>query len=176
MTSLVLRLDVPVRLDSLLKPSAAVHRRPHRARLVRESALGDAFAELLRNLTFDDEVLGWISQALRDSHQDKKREHAEAVTRLRAEYDRLENRVDKMYDDKLDGKIGDEYFAKRAAEAREEQARIQRDLETYRRASETFVEDGVRILELAKGAYKLFISQPPDEKRRLLRHLVSNCT
>ena len=121
-------------------------------------------------------MFGWISQALRDSHLDKKREHAEAVARLRAEYDRLERRIDRMYDDKLDGKITDEYFAKRSAEARTDQTRIQRDLEKHQHASEAYVEDGIRILELAKGAYEQFIQQSPGEKRRLLQYLVSNCT
>jgi len=38
------------------------------------------------------------------------------------------------------------------------------------------LEDGVRLLELAQNAHEQFIQQPPQEKRRLLDFLVSNCS
>ena len=143
---------------------------------VPQQVLEEAFAELLRGLVFDAEVVNWISEALRDNQRDKRREQAEASKRMRSEYDNLETRIDRMYDDKLDGKIEDAYFARRSAEARHRQSEILREMERQRRASEVFVEDGIRILELARGAYELFTRQTPAEKRRLLQHLLSNCT
>jgi hypothetical protein len=55
---------------------------------------------LLKGLAFDDEVLGWVREALRQSHGDEKQFHEAAVARLRAEYVRLQNRFDAMYVDR----------------------------------------------------------------------------
>src|SRR4051794_21284282 len=76
-----------------------------RRKYVREEVLEAQFTELLGRLRFDDEVLEWIRQALHASHADERREHEEAIGRLRAEYDRLQARTEAMYIDKLDGKI-----------------------------------------------------------------------
>jgi hypothetical protein len=51
--------------------------------------------------------LSWVQEALHSSHADKRREQEEAIARLRAEYDRLQRRLDAMYVDKLDGRIKD---------------------------------------------------------------------
>ena len=40
----------------------------------------------------------------------------------------------------------------------------------------TYLEEGVRLLELAQRAHRLFQKQEPREKRRLLNFLPSNCS
>ena len=71
---------------------------------VREEVLEQQFTDLLGRLNFDDEVLAWVREALHASHADERREQEEAIERLRAEYDRLQRRLDAMYVDKLDGR------------------------------------------------------------------------
>lgn len=46
------------------------------------------FTDLLGRLTFDDEVLERVREALDVGHTDEKREHQEAIRRLQAENDR----------------------------------------------------------------------------------------
>jgi len=89
----------------------------------REEALEERFSELLDQLRFDDEVLAWVSQALRLSHDDEKQHHEDAIRRIQAEYNRLQNRIDAMYVDKLDGRITVDFFDKKAAEWRAQQQR-----------------------------------------------------
>jgi site-specific DNA recombinase len=72
-----------------------------RRRYVREEVLEQKFTELLGRLWFDDEVLEWVREALHASHADKRREQVQAIARLRAEWDRLQKRLDAMYVDKL---------------------------------------------------------------------------
>ena len=81
-----------------------------------------------------------------------------------------------MYDDKLDGKISAEFFDRRAAEWRVEQTRLLRCMEDHQNANKTYFEEGLNLLELVSKAHKLFESQLPHEKRRLLRFVLSNCT
>jgi hypothetical protein len=59
-----------------------------RRKYVREEALEVQFTELFGRLRFDDEVLAWVREALHASHADQRRDHQEAVERLRAEHKR----------------------------------------------------------------------------------------
>ena len=43
-------------------------------------------------------------------------------------------------------------------------------------ANETYLDEGVKLLELARRAHILFKKQEPREQRRLLDFVVSNCT
>lgn len=61
---------------------------------VREEVLEAKFTEVLLRIAFDDEVTALVADALRESHQDQKRFHAEAVARLQAEQTKLQNRID----------------------------------------------------------------------------------
>ncbi len=78
-----------------------------RRKYVREEALEAQFTELLGRLKFDDEVLEWVRDALHASHADERREHEEAIRRHQAEYKRLQDRINAMYVDKLDGLVDD---------------------------------------------------------------------
>ena len=141
---------------------------------VREEVLEEKFGALLGRLVFDDEVLDWVRDALHDSHADERREHEEAIKRLQAEYDRLQNRIHAAYVDKLDGTIDSAFFEKISGEWRIEQDRCMRDIERHQGADQSYLEDGVRLIELAQNAQRLFEMQDSREKRRLLNFLVSN--
>ena len=147
-----------------------------RRKYVREEVLERQFTELLGRLRFDDEVLAWVREALHASQADQRREHCAAIERLRAEYDRFERRIEAMYIDKLDGKIGEDFYNKMAGQWREEQSRCLRDIERHQKAEQSYMDEGVRILELAQNALALFERQPAREKRRLLNFVLSNCS
>jgi site-specific DNA recombinase len=147
-----------------------------RRKYVREEVLEQQFTAMLGELRFDDEVLEWVREALHASHADERHEHEEAIKRLQAEQRRLGERISAMYVDKLDGKIGGDFFDKMAGEWREEQRRLQRDIDRHEEAEQSYMDDGVRILELARNAQALFERQPAREKRRLLSFVLSNCS
>jgi hypothetical protein len=143
---------------------------------VREEVISQQFSELLGRLTFDEEVLALVRDALHASHADEKREHEAAIGRLRAEYDRLQSRRHAMYVDKLDGKVDVAFFDRMSAEWRAEQDRCLREIERHQAADRSYLDEGVQLFELARNAQRLFEKQEPREKRRLLNFLVSNCT
>ena len=57
-----------------------------------------------------------MTKSLSQSHQDEKRFHGEALAPLTAEYEQLQNRLDTMYVDKLDGKVSESFFERKAGE------------------------------------------------------------
>ena len=82
--------------------------------------MGEQFADLVKGLAFDDEIMGWVAEALRQSHSNAKRHHEAAIGRLQAEYNRLQSRVDAMYLDKLDGRIEVTFFDRKSTEWRDQ--------------------------------------------------------
>ena len=143
---------------------------------VREEVLEEKFTDILRGLHFDEEILGWVTEALRQSHGEEKEFHREAIERLRGEYDRLQKRIETSYEDKLDGRITTEFYDRRVSEWRTEQERIELALRDHRHANQSYLDEGVALLELASRAADLFEKQPASEKRRLLDFVLSNCT
>jgi len=81
-----------------------------------------------------------------------------------------------MYVDELDGRIDGTFFDRKASEWRAEQHRIRQTIQTHQTANESYFDEGLRLLELARRAHMLFRRQPENEKRRLLDFVVSNCT
>jgi len=142
----------------------------------REEVLEQCFADLLKGLAFDDEVMDWVVDALHQSHADQKRFRAEAIARLQAEETKIQNRLDKLYEDRLDGFIEPAFFERKTNEWKHTQRRLAEQIAEHEAANHDYVQDGVRLLELSKKAYFLFKKQNPHEKRRLLDFVCSNST
>jgi site-specific DNA recombinase len=162
---------------------AAAQHRPWAVRNARNRStfwaslhLEECFDDLLKGLVLDDEVMAWMTEALRQSHEDERRYHEEAITRLQAEYTRLQNRIEAMYVDKLDGRVDTLFFDRKAAEWRAEQDRLLRIMAAHQASNQTYLQEGILLLELGGRAHELFQKQEPREKRRLLDFVLSNCT
>jgi DNA invertase Pin-like site-specific DNA recombinase len=143
---------------------------------VRQEVLEQHFAYLLKGISLTPEVLGWAKEALHESHTDEQSFHSEAVNQLKAEHTRLQSRLDGMYVDKLDGRISSEFFDQHAAGWRAEQARLLRHIDDHQAANKNYMDEGINLLELVSEAHRLFEKQQGNEKRRLLRFVLSNCT
>lgn len=142
----------------------------------RERDLDEQFAAVLESLRFDDEILRLVRAALIESHADMHRHHEEAIERLQAEYRRLQHRIDQVYVDKIDGVVTVAFFEEKAGEWRKLQEQCLRSIETHQNANGSYMDDGIRLLELANSAGRLFRKQSGAEKRRLLEFVVSNST
>ena len=106
------------------------------------------------------EILDWIVTVLRESHVDEKAFHDEATARLQTECRRLQSRIDAMYLDKLDGRIDTGFFDSKSAEWRGEQDCLLRDVATHQVANQTFIEEGVQLLQLAHRWMRFELSPP----------------
>jgi site-specific DNA recombinase len=145
-------------------------------RYVREETLVQAFSDQLARLRMDDEVFSLVERAIRESHSDRSKERIETITRLRADSDRLQHRIDKLYVDHLDGRITADMHDRMAATWREERERCQRQIDVLHNAEDAFVDDGIALLDLARKAHKTFNLQSQNSKNAALNLLVLNST
>jgi site-specific DNA recombinase len=82
---------------------------------------------------------------------------------------RLQNRIEAMYVDKLDGRVDTVFFDRKAAEWRTEQSRLMRAIENHQAADQTYLEEGIRLLDFVLsnctwkgGALQATFRQPFD--------------
>lgn len=142
----------------------------------REEEIARQFGESLEAIKMDAEVLEWVKAALKDSHKDEKKYHDEAIALLQKKYQILQDRLDAMYVDKLDGEVNPDFYEKKNQEWREEQAQILNQIDKYQQASQNYFEDGAKLLELSQKAVSLYEKQEMREKRRILDFVFSNST
>jgi site-specific DNA recombinase len=57
-----------------------------------------------------------------------------------------------VYVDKLDGLVDAVFFDKMSNQWREEQNRCQREIDRHQSAEQSYMDEGVQILELARNA------------------------
>ena len=127
-------------------------------------------------IKMDKEVLEWVVLALKESHSEEKRYHNDMISTLQNQYQKLQDRIDAMYVDKLESKISEAFFTRKSEEWGAEQGDILRRIEQHQGANRSYFEEGTRLLELAQEAVTLYEKQEMEEKRRLLNFVFSNST
>ncbi len=140
----------------------------------RQEVFENYYADALNGLRFDEQVIAWITTALKQSNDDKQKFHEEAITRVQTEYNRLTQRINAMYIDKLDGKISSDFFDTKSTEWKREQEKLTETIKSHQTANYAYMNDGIALIELAQSAHSLFTRQTAAEKRRLLDYIVSN--
>ncbi|MFZ7113386.1 MAG: recombinase family protein [Desulfatiglandales bacterium] len=141
---------------------------------VREEEIARQFGEAIRAIKMDDEVLGWVIAALRESHADEKQYHADQMASLQTQYDKLQRRLDAMYEDKLDGRINQTYYDQKSSTWKKEQDDIFRKMERLQGANRSYLDEGIKLLELAQHAVILYEKQTAQEKRKIINFVCSN--
>ena len=141
---------------------------------VREELIAEQFGQIIGNLRTDSEVLAWVVAALKESHQDEKKYHEDIILGLQNKYHQLQMRIDAMYDDKLDGRIDQDFYDRKSSEWKIEQDVILKKIERHQGANRAYFDDGVQLLELAQRAVVLYEKQDMQEKRRIINFVCSN--
>jgi site-specific DNA recombinase len=88
----------------------------------------------------------------------------------------VRHRIDQAYTDKLDGKISDDLWTRKAAEWQNEEQQVLMALQGLEQIQPDRVLNGIKILELANKAHFLYLKQTPTEKAKLLKMVLSNCS
>ncbi len=141
----------------------------------REEELGDRLGSVLRDIHIPSDVLTQLEKSLLC---DKGRDEAirtQQAERLKQRLSAVRKRLDQVYLDKLDGKISEEFWTRKSAEWMAEEQQILLAMRGLAQAKPERMLDAVRTLELANKAYFLYVKQPPTEKAKILKMVLSNC-
>lgn len=143
-------------------------------RYTKEHDLENEFLITLNTIIIPKEIADWLADSLQETTQEDHRRQEEERNRLSAEITRLQDRLDRMYEDKLDGTITQTYYDEKATAWRNEQTRLQEKLTRLEKPGDA--QATLDLLRLSQTAAMLFPKQAPSEQRALLTVLLKTAS
>lgn len=137
-----------------------------------ESQLFTHFGDLLH---IGPNELKVLEKSLKECHAGEIEMNTAKRKELNSSFDRIQRRLEGMYEDKLDGKITTEFYENKFSDYSAEKEQILSDLKILDEGNEKYYEAGFAIHELALKAAEIYQSPRAtiDQKRLLLSYSFS---
>jgi len=146
----------------------------HGADWLREETITEQIGEVFKRIQIPDWVLEKVVGNLSNLHQDKMDFHNRQLDKLNDENKTLTKMMDNLYLDKLKGRITDDEYDKFFQSFHEQKADITTRLGMLQEAEDNYYITAKYLLELANRAYELFKSSEVEERRQLIKLVLSN--
>jgi site-specific DNA recombinase len=140
----------------------------------REEALEQRMAESLRELVIPSAVLAWLNGEVLESDQTERAARAQVVRRDQAELERLQRRLELLYEDRLEGRIDAGTYDRKAQEIVRGQQLIQQQIQGAQTSVLASVGESVNFLAGISEAAGAFHRLENGKRRDLLRLVVEN--
>lgn len=85
-----------------------------------------------------------------------------AISRLKAEYNKYDDRVSKLQDDKYAGSITPEMYDRKLKEYKSKQADVLQQMQEHSKADENYHLTAARMLDICKRAVAIFEGSEPN--------------
>ncbi len=141
---------------------------------LREEKIEDAFTAALRRVHLSPEIIQWTREALLDSSRAEREFRETQIAVFTERYRKLDSYISQAYDDKLEGRIDLDLWERKTGAWKVEQRQIEEQLQALRSANTNFIQDGIKLMELANRASGLFGSMTAEEKRETVGIVLSN--
>ncbi len=116
----------------------------------------------------------WLKKALKESHKDEIAFHSSSVGEVNKQHDLIKQRLDKLYDEKLDSKITEEFYNRKFQQYSDELKAADKALAKHSEASIKYFELGINFYELSQRATAIFQKALLDQRRMLIRLVFEN--
>jgi len=144
---------------------------------MREQEVSDRLGEILKGIYVPEGIARQIVNSLQDEKRRGQRERQQRISGLEQRLSALRSRMDQMYEDKLDGKIDEEFWVRKMNENREQERTLQSQISALKMPlSGDSVLTVQRIFELANRAHFLYLTRNSAERGQLLRSVLLNCS
>lgn len=141
----------------------------------KEAVIGDRLGQILQDIHIPDDILAQLQESLLHNKSRAEEIRKDQDERLRQRLAQVQRRFDQAYQDKLDGKISEEFWLRKSGEWQEEETQIRAQMLASDAVGPERLLDGAKILELANKAYFLYVKQDHAERAKLLKLVLSNC-
>jgi len=125
-------------------------------------------------------VTEWLKKALKESHQDEVQYHNNTVGELETRYEAVNRRMDKLYDDKLDEKITQEFYNRKFKQYSKEKDELTETIKRHSTASTGYLNLGINLYELSQRTKEIYLTankkEMLDEQRAIIRLVFTKLT
>ena len=139
---------------------------------IKEEKLEKQIIEAISKIKITDEHKIWITTALADSFKDEQRYTKERLNSLNSQKDRLRERIDKLYLDKLDGIISEDFWLDKHNKWTNELKTIQENITAFENTNINFIEEGAKFLKICNEIDDLYNYADKNEKKELINYLL----
>lgn len=146
----------------------------HSIQYVAEDKLTTQLAQMFKSIEIPAFAYEQVSEALRASHDDKKRMRDNSLATLDAEIEKYQGRMEKVYEDYLDEKIPESLYQRKFEEFRGAQKSLQNKRLNIEQIEDDYYGTVTHLLRLSKNATKLFEKADQEQKRSLISIVLSN--
>ena len=142
--------------------------------MVREEIIEDQILMVLRTLTLGPHTTEWLKNKLKESHQEEMAFNVDAIKELNERHLRIKGKLNRLYDDRLDGYIDETTYLEKRDPLLKEQEETMESLKRHNSADKSYTDFGCLILDVANKAAEIFKVRESEEKRYLLNLVFSN--
>ena len=117
-------------------------------------------------------ITQWLKKALKESHKDEIQYHNSTVGELEARYEAVAKRMDKLYDDKLDEKITQEFYNRKFKQYSKEKDELTETIKRHSTASTGYLNLGINLYELSQRAKEIYLKAKAKDMLKEQRNLI----
>lgn len=133
------------------------------------------FLEALRAVQLSPEIAEFILAELAMDSADEATAKVTQLALIKQEIGRLKSRIDQAYTDRTDGKITEEFWARKNTEWHLEKVSLEEKAKSFEASGPaSYLPTARKVLELSKRLENLYFSGEPHEKRELIDSVCSN--
>lgn len=141
---------------------------------IRQEVIENAFAGILEQIHISESDIIRVKDAVKELLQLTDKYDENKIDTLNGTIKRLKNRLNKLYIDKIDGVIDEDFYIENKKTWQTELDDAQISLNAILKNNKYFIEDVSRVFELCKNASTLYLNGNDEEKRKLVNLLCSN--
>jgi site-specific DNA recombinase len=143
---------------------------------MREDELSERLGELLKGIHVPEAIAAKIVEALENESARAESEREQRIEEVQRRLAAVRARMDQMYEDKLDGKIDEQFWTRRMSECRMQERSLESQLSALStKVSSDSVLTVQRVFELANRAHFLYLARNSEERGQLLKMVLLNC-
>ncbi len=113
-------------------------------------------------------LVEWIRDVLKDSQEDEIAYREAAIKKLNQQHEQLRQILDRIYDDKLFGRIDKAMYERKCKQYMEEAESVLESIKAHQQADNKYHELGIKLYELSQQAREIFCKASDEEKRVLV--------
>ena len=138
----------------------------HQAEWIKSEQLSAALSCVVDGIRIPEQVVRQIVESIRTDFSQIEAKRREQISRLNQRLSALRTRMSKSYDDKLEGKIDEQFWVVRHSEWMDEQHQLEAEMEKLQQptAAADPALSAQKILELAQNAHSIYLAGNDTER------------
>jgi site-specific DNA recombinase len=146
----------------------------HGATYLREERFTEQFMAMFKSMVVPDDVAKTILELINQDKANAVNEKEARIATLSTEIGNYENRIDRLYEHYLDGKVDESLYNRKTEEYRSAVENLKTQKSTFELSTFDRYETVSHLLEVSKNSHRIFEKLDYLGKRKLLKKVLSN--